>query len=79
MDFLTLAFSTTFCLMKSDLSGNTVSPQASGFQNSPNYIVFDKLNERLSTQIVNVARFARTAEGGFFVIFKYSVILSLCT
>ena len=30
--FLILAFSTNFCPIKTDLSGNTVWPQASGFQ-----------------------------------------------
>ena len=30
--FLILAFSTNFCPIKTDLSGNTVCPQASGFQ-----------------------------------------------
>ena len=30
--FLILAFSTNFCPIKTDLSGNTVRPQASGFQ-----------------------------------------------
>ena len=32
LKFWILAFSTTFCLIKTDLSGNTVWPQASGFQ-----------------------------------------------
>ena len=31
-EFLILAFSNNFCLIKTDLSGNTVWPQASGFQ-----------------------------------------------
>ena len=31
-EFLILAFSTNFCLIKTDLSGNTVWPQASGLQ-----------------------------------------------
>ena len=31
-NFWTLAFSTNFCLIKTDLSGNTVWQQASGFQ-----------------------------------------------
>ena len=31
-EFLILAFSTNFCPIKTDLSGNTVWPQASGFQ-----------------------------------------------
>ena len=32
LNFLTLAFSTNFCPNKTDLSGNTVWPQALGFQ-----------------------------------------------
>ena len=32
LSFSILAFSTNFCPIKSDLSGNTVWPQASGFQ-----------------------------------------------
>ena len=31
-EFLILAFSTNFCHIKTDLSGNTVWPQALGFQ-----------------------------------------------
>ena len=34
LNFLILAFSTNFCPIKTDLSGNTVWPQASGFQKS---------------------------------------------
>ena len=30
-----LAFSAIFCLIKSDLSGNPILPQTSGFQNGP--------------------------------------------
>ena len=32
LNYLILAFSTNFCPIKTDLSGNTVWPQASGFQ-----------------------------------------------
>ena len=32
LKFWILAFSTNFCTIKTDLSGNTVWPQASGFQ-----------------------------------------------
>ena len=32
LNFIILAFSTNFCPIKTDLSGNTVWPQASGFQ-----------------------------------------------
>ena len=34
-EFLALAFSANFCRIKINLSGNTVWPQASGFQNWP--------------------------------------------
>ena len=53
--FLILTFSTNFCPINIDLSGNTVWPQA----------IFDKM----STQNVNVARFARNVEWDFFFDF----------
>ena len=40
-----LAFSTTFCPIKTNPSGNTVWPQASGFQNSPKLTIFGTSNE----------------------------------
>ena len=49
-----LRFSTIF-----DLSGNTFWPQASGFQKLSKLAFFGIFNELLSTQNVNVARFAR--------------------
>ena len=60
--------------MKNDLSGNTVRTQAFGFQNSPNWTIFGIFNELLTTQNVNVARFARNEMliATFSVIFKYS-------
>ena len=57
-----LAFSTNFCPFKTDLSGNTVWPQASVFKNLSNFWHFYEL---LSTQNVNVARFARIVECDF--------------
>ena len=69
--FLVLAFSTNFCPIKSDLSGNTVGPQASGFQKLVKmddfFFIFYQL---LSTQNVNVARFARNVEWYFFCDFQ---------
>ena len=53
-----------------DLSGNTVWPQVSGFQKlaKMNHLgIFDQL---LSTQNVNVARFARNIECDFFDYFQ---------
>ena len=55
---------TNLCLIKSDLSGNTVWPQASGFQK------LAKTGQLLSTQNVNVARFARNVECDFFGDFQ---------
>ena len=57
--FLILAFSTNFCPIEIDLSGNTVWPQASGSQK---LAIFDIFNEMLSTQNVNIARFTRNVE-----------------
>ena len=57
-----LTFPANFCPIKINLSGNTVWPQ-----NSPEWIIF---NLFLSTQIVNVARFARNLEWYFFCDFQ---------
>ena len=59
-----------FCPFKSDLSGNTVCLQASGCQNSQKMDLFGTFNELLSTQIVNVARFARNVECYFLDDFQ---------
>ena len=45
-----------------DLSGNTVWPQDSGFQKFAKLTIFGIFAELLSTQIVNVARFACNVE-----------------
>ena len=71
LNFWILAFSVNFCPIKNNLSGNTVWPQASGFQklakmNGP-FLAF-LIN--LSTQNVNVARFARNVEWDFFCDFQ---------
>ena len=51
--------------MKTDLSGNTVWPQASGFQKLVKMTIFGIFNELLST-----ARFARNVEWDFFCDFQ---------
>ena len=60
-----LAFSTNFCFIKTYLSGNSVWPQASGFQKLAKLSIFGIFNELLSTKNVNVARFARNVEWDF--------------
>ena len=62
LNFLVLAFSTNFCPTKTDLSGNTVWPQATGFQKLAKLTIFGIFDELLSTQTVNIARFARNVE-----------------
>ena len=52
------------------MSGNTVWPQASGFQKLAKIDHFGIFNELLSTQNVNVARFARNVEWDFFCEFQ---------
>ena len=62
-----MAFSTNFCPIKSDMSGNTVWPQALGFQNfTKNYHFW----YFLSIQNVNIARFARNVEWDFLCDFQ---------
>ena len=55
---------------KCHLSGNTVWPQASGFQKLAKMDLFSILNELLSTQNVNVARFVCNVEWDFFCYFQ---------
>ena len=50
--------------------GNTVLPQASGFQKLAKLTIFGVFNELLSPQNVNVARFARNLECDFFCDFQ---------
>ena len=65
------AFSTNFCPFKIDLSGNTVWPsKLQIFKNSPKLTTFGIFNQLLSTQNVNVARFARNVEWDFFCDFQ---------
>ena len=63
-----LAFYINFCPKKSDLSGNTAWPQASGFQKLAKLTIFGIFNE---AQNAYEARFARNVEWYFFVIFKH--------
>ena len=80
LNFSILAFFTNFCPIKSDLSGNTVWPQPSGFsKKSPKCTIFGIFNELLSTQNVNVARFARNVEwdflGGFQTLWVELILI----
>ena len=50
LNFSIVAFSTNFCPTKTDLSGNTVWPQASRFQKLAKLSIFGIFNEFLSTQ-----------------------------
>ena len=60
LKLLILVFSTDFCPIKSDLSGNAVWQQVSGFQKLAKMDhFFGIFNELLSTQNVKAARFAR--------------------
>ena len=56
-----------FCPIKIDLSGNTVWPQASRFKKLSIFGIFNRL---LSTQNVNVVRFAHNVEWDFFCDFQ---------
>ena len=62
-----LAFSTNFCPIKTDLSGNTSWPQAWGFQKLAKIEHFGIFNDLLSFQNVNVAR---NVEFDFFSDFQ---------
>ena len=57
-------------VLQNYLSGNTVWPQASGFQKLAKIDYFGIFNELLSTQTVNVASFARNVEWDFFCDFQ---------
>ena len=64
-----LAFSTNFCPFKIDLSGNTVFKKLT---------IFAIFHELLSTQNVNVARFARKVECDFICDFQTPCYLKNC-
>ena len=53
LNFWILAFFNNFCPIKTDLSGNTVRPQASDFQKLAIFGIFNLL---LSIQNVSIAR-----------------------
>ena len=65
LNFSTLAFFTNFLPIKSDVSGNSVRPQALGFQKLTKLAICGNFNYSLPTQIVNVARFAHNVERDF--------------
>ena len=66
-----LAFYTNFCPIQTNMSGNTVWQQASGFQKLAKMDHFwHFLMNFLSTQNVNVARSARNVEWDFFCDFQ---------
>ena len=62
LHLIILAFSTNFCSIKSDLSGNTVS--------LPKVTICGIFDYFLSTQNVNEGRFARNVECDFFCDFQ---------
>ena len=70
LNFSILAFSTNFCPIKTDLSGNTVWPQTSDFQKLAKMTIFGIFDKLLSTQNVNVARFARNVKWDFICDFQ---------
>ena len=79
MSRLNFGISTNICPIKNDLSGNTVWPQASGFQKLVKIDYFFCIfNELLSTQNVNVARFARNVEWDFFCDFQTPCSSDFC-
>ena len=59
---------TIYYPIKIDLSGNSVWPQALGFQKSPKLTILDIFDELLSTQNVNLIR---NVEWDFSAIFKH--------
>ena len=78
LNFSILAFSTNFWSIKTDLSGNTVWPQALGFQKLAKLTIFGIFDLLLSTQNVNVARFARNVERDF-LWFSNTVLMRILT
>ena len=65
-----MTFKGKFCPNKIDQSGNTIWPQTSGFQKLAKSDHFGIFNQLLSTQNVNVSRFARNVEWDFFYDFQ---------
>ena len=69
-NFLILAFSSNFCPIKTDLSGNNVDRKLQIFKNSPKWTIFGIFNLFLSIQNVSIARFARIVKWDFFCDFQ---------
>ena len=70
LNFSISAFSANFWSIKSDLSGNTVWPQALGFKIRPNGPFLAFFNELLSSQNANVARNVEYDQCDFFGDFQ---------
>ena len=69
-DFSILVISNNFYPIKSDLTGNAVRPQASGFQKLAKLTIFGIFDKLLFTKNINLARFARNVECDFFCDFQ---------
>ena len=74
-DFRILAFSTNFLVIKVTCLVTLFDRKI--FKNSPKWTIFGNLNELLSTQNVNVARFARNLTTFFVFSDRYLVLRSL--
>ena len=59
-----------FLSYQSEMSNNTVWPKATGFQKLAKSTIFGIFNELLSTQNINVDRFARNVECDFLDDFQ---------
>ena len=68
LNFWILAFSTNFCLIT--ILKTLFDRKLQFFKNSPKWTIFGIFNYLLSTRNVNVARFARNVEWGFFCNFQ---------
>ena len=70
LNFQILALSTNFVLLKVTYLVTLFDCKLQVFKNLPKLTIFSIFNELLSTQIVNVARFARNVECDFFFDFQ---------
>ena len=70
VNFLILALSTNFVLLKLTCLVTLFGRKLWVFKNSPKWTIFDIFNQLLSIQNVNVARFARNVEWDFFCDFQ---------
>ena len=74
LNFSIMAFSINFCPIISDLSGNTVWPQTSGFSKTrQNWLFLAFLMHFCPLKNINLARFARNTEFDFFLWFSNTV------